>query len=561
MSKTLTTEAQRRRAEVGMLATEGKPETHMDLRQVPTIEPKKRKARLCIPLCSLSLCVEILVAPGCMVGPDYKRPETSVSAGFSGLDKRASPDNLSSKPNDGPIEISRWWREFNDDQLTGLIAKAQRQNLDVAVAIARVRQARAQVIIATGGLYPSISIGASASQSRNPVGGLGTGGNGRISESWQAGFDASWEIDVFGGVRRQIEASKAGLEASFENRDDVLVTLAGDIGTNYINLRGSQSQLAIARSNLEAQEQTLALTQERFEAGFVSALDVANAQAQVASTRSSIPATEGQIRAFIYALGVLLGEEPAVLLAELTPDKAIPHAPASVPIGLPSELLLRRPDIRRAEANLHAATAQIGAAIANLYPQFNLNGSIGLQGGNAGDLGSLANHYWSYGPGANWLVFDGGQTRGNIELQRGVTDEAFATYKQTVLVALQDTETALVNFTSQQQRRVSLADAVEANKAAVDLSMQLYSNGRTDFLNVLSAQRQLFLSEDALAQSEANVSTSLVALYKALGGGWGLEDGSEPIGPPESRAVVVVPPSEPTTANQEPTMHQPTPAQ
>ena len=255
--------------------------------------------------------------------------------------------------------------------------------------------------------------------------------------------------------------------------------------------------------------------------------------------RSQVPVLEGQIRTSIYAIGVLLGEEPATLLAELTPQRQIPRAPSAVPVGIPSELLQRRPDIRRAEATLHAATAQIGAAIANLYPQFNINGSIGLQGGNAGDLGTIANHYWSYGPGANWLVFDGGQTRGNIELQRGVTDEAFATYKQTVLVALRDTETALVNFTAEQKRRVSLAEAVEANKQAVDLSMQLYSNGRTDFLNVLVAQRQLFLSEDALAQSEANVSTNLVALYKALGGGWGVEDGGEGIGPPAQRPEAV----------------------
>lgn len=476
---------------------------------------------------------------GCMVGPDFEKPKTQTSAQFSGLDKDVSTPDLASKANDGPVEISRWWREFNDDKLTGLIAKAQSQNLDVAVALARIRQSRAQLMIATGGLYPSLSIGASAQRSRNPVGGLGTGGSGRYSNTYQVGFDASWEIDVFGGTRRQVEAAQAGLDASFESRDDALVTLAGDIGTNYINLRTSQFQLAIAQSNLAAQQQTLDLTIERYDAGFVSGLDVANAQAQVASTRSSIPLFEAQIRASIYAIGVLLGAEPATLLAELTPAQAIPSAPANVPIGLPSELLRRRPDIRRAEADLHAATAQIGAAIANLYPQFNINASVGLQGGDAGDLGTLANNYWSVGPGVNWLVFDGGQTRGNIELQRGIAEEAFATYKQIVLIALRDTETALVNFAKEQQRRVSLAAAVEANKQAVELSMQLYSNGRTDFLNVLVAQRQLFLSEDSLAQSEANVSTYLVALYKALGGGWGREDGSDGIGPPATREAVV----------------------
>jgi NodT family efflux transporter outer membrane factor (OMF) lipoprotein len=522
----------------------------MDVRQFKAIESKEQRLRLCVPLCSLCLCGGLFFSSGCMVGPDFEKPSTQVASKFAGLDRSVAPDGLASQPNDAPIEISRWWREFNDQKLTDLIAVAQRQNLDVAVAIARIRQSRAQLIIATGGLYPSLGIGASVQQTRSPLGGIGTGENGRISSFYQVGFDASWEIDVFGGIRRQIEATKAGLEASFENRDDVLVTLAGEIGTNYINLRGAQNQLAISRINLEAQETTLSLTQERLEAGFVSALDVANAQAQVASTRSSIPALEAQIRAFIYGISVLLGEEPAKLVAELSPDQAIPRAPASVPIGLPSELLLRRPDIRRAEANLHAATAQIGAAIANLYPQFNITGSIGLQGGNAGDLGSLANHYWSYGPGANWLVFDGGQTRGNIELQRGVTDEAFAIYKQTVLIALQDTETALVNFTTQQQRRVSLAEAVEANRQAVDLSMQLYSGGRTDFLNVLVAQRQLFLSEDALSQSEASVSTSLVALYKALGGGWGLEDGEPGAGPPDARPVAVTAPVESTAPIQ-----------
>ena len=524
----------------------------MDLRQFKVVESRNQRFRLCVPLC---LCGGIVFSSGCMVGPDFEKPSTQVSSKFAGLDKSVTPDGLASTPNDAPLEISRWWREFNDDKLTELISKAQRQNLDVAVAIARIRQARAQVMIATGGLYPSVSIGASAQKTRSPLGGVGTGGNGRISEFYQAGFDASWEIDVFGGIRREIESTKAGLEASIENRDDVLVTLAGEIGTNYINLRGAQNQLAISRVNLEAQETTLSLTQERFEAGFVAALDVANAQAQVASTRSSIPVAESQIRTFIYALGVLLGEEPSTLIAELTPDQEIPRAPATVPIGLPSELLQRRPDIRRAEANLHAATAQIGAAIANLYPQFNISASIGLQGGSAGDLGSLANHYWSFGPGANWLVVDGGQTQGNIEFQRGVVDEVFATYKQTVLIALRDTETALVNFTSEQQRRVALAQAVEANRQAVDLSMELYSNGRTDFLNVLVAQRQLFVSEDALSQSEANVSTSLVALYKALGGGWGLEDGEPGAGPPEARPVadpvaspVAVTPTAETTA-------------
>ncbi len=473
--------------------------------------------------CVIGACAVLAALSGCMVGPDYSRPTTKTSAQFAGLDKSLASDDLASKPSDGSVELSRWWREFNDPQLTDLIGRAQKQNLDVAISLARVRQARAQVMIATGALYPSLSIAANAQRSRSPLGGVGTGGSGRLTNSYRVGFDASWEIDVFGGVRRQIEAANAGLEAAFESRDDALVTMSAEIATNYIALRGSQLQLAISRSNLEAQEQTLALTKERFDAGFVSALDVANAQAQVSSTRSSIPVQEGQIRTAIYALGVLLGEEPEVLLAQLTLAGDIPKAPGSVPIGLPSDLLRRRPDIRRAEANLHAATAQIGAAIANLYPQFSITATAGLQGGEAGDLGTLANNYWTIGPGANWLVFDGGQTRGNIELQRGIAEESFATYRQTVLVALRDTETALANFAEEQKRRVSLAEAVEANKQAVDLSMQLYSNGRTDFLNVLVAQRQLFVSEDALAQSEANVSTNLVALYKALGGGWGDE--------------------------------------
>ena len=301
----------------------------------------------------------------------------------------------------------------------------------------------------------------------------------------------------------------------------MLVTLAGEVALNYVDLRGFQQRIAIARKNLEAQQHTAKVTRERFEGGFVGALDVANADAQAATTASQIPLLEASARQTIHSLGILLGNEPAALVPELSAAGEIPAAPPDVPLGVPSDLLRRRPDIRRAEAQIHAATARIGVATADLFPKVTLSGSTGFQGGQFDSWLDWTNRFLSVGPSVDWQVFNAGRVRYNIELQRALEEQSLLTYRQTVLTALQDVENALIASTKEQEHRKALLDAVTANRKAVDLATQLYVQGLTDFLNVLNAQRSLYASEDALVQSTQTVSTDLVALYKALGGGWG----------------------------------------
>lgn len=455
------------------------------------------------------------VVQGCTVGPDYRPTPAPTPPGWTGAEGAASDRPVGSAPTHGDADIARWWTVFNDAALTSLIERAMAENLGLAQAASRIRQARAARVVAAGGWYPSVNADASASRSR-------TGGARGASTSnlFRAGFDATWEIDVFGGTRRSVEAAESDIGSAGYAREAQRVTLAGEVASTYFDLRGAQQQLAIARRNLEAQNRTLELTRQRFDAGFVSALDVANARANVTQTEASIPSLDAQARSSIYALGVLLGGEPGALLAELSSDSEAPALPESIPVGLPSDLLLRRPDLRQAEADLHSATARIGVAVADQFPKFSLTGSFGTQGDKVSSLGTLANRYWSIGPSVSLPIFTGGRVEGNIEQAREAAEQAALGYRQSVLTALQEVETALVNFTREQQRRGALSEATEANRQAVDLSLKLYGAGRVDFLNVLQAQRQLFAIEAQLTQSSTNLASDLVALYKALGGGW-----------------------------------------
>lgn len=487
--------------------------------------PPRRPYRITRDGARLLCASTVLAIGGCKVGPDFQHPDTRMPEGWAGSAPDPAAPPGSSRAVETPPDIARWWQEFQDPLLTSLVERAAVNNLSLHQAEARVRQARAGRTIAGAGLWPAVDASAGVSRSRsggtstNPT----TGATTDVSQTrnlFRAGFDASWEIDVFGGVRRGIEGADAEYITAVEDGRAVLVSLLAEVATAYFDLRGAQQQLATARRNLDAQQQSLFLTTERLRAGLVGGLDVANAEAQIAGTRSRIPTLETTVRQSIYALGVLLGQEPASLLDELTPPAAVPAVPPEVPVGLPSDLLRRRPDIRAAESAVHAATARIGVATADLFPRFSLSGSLGIQGPRAGSLGTANNHSWSIGPSVNWPIFSGGQIRRNIELQRAVQEQTFDAYRQSVLVALQEVEGALVAYAKEQQRRAALADSVAANRRAVDMATQLYTAGRTDFLNVLSAQRSLFEAEDALAQSDRLVATGLVALYKALGGGW-----------------------------------------
>jgi NodT family efflux transporter outer membrane factor (OMF) lipoprotein len=431
------------------------------------------------------------------------------------------------------VQLVEWWNAFQDPTLSSLVEMAVRANLDVRLAEARIRQARASRGVAGAPLFPQVTSSAlyQRSQGSSEVGGGGAIATaGGLRNVWQAGLDATWELDIFGGARRNVEAATADLQAAVEDRRDVLITLVGDVGSNYLNLRGFQQQIDIARRNLKAQKHTAEITQKRRDAGFVGGLDVANARAQIATTEATIPVFESSARAAIYSLGVLLGREPAALEQDLAKAAPIPPTPPEIPVGLPSDLLRRRPDIRRAEAQLHAATARIGVATSDLFPKFNLAGSYGLSATDVAKLGKGTSNFWSWGPSVTWPIFAGGRIYWNIKVQDALTEQALLTYEKTVLTALKDVETALVAYAKEQERRKSLAEAVGNNRKAVDLAMQLYIAGKTDFLNVLIAQRSLFISEDALTQSTRAVDTNLIALYKALGGGWEKEGA-----PPEGR--------------------------
>jgi outer membrane protein, multidrug efflux system len=445
----------------------------------------------------------IFTMSGCLVGPDYKPQDVNAPAGWAGTKNVSSPDTM----------LLEWWTEFNDANLTSLIERAMKSNLDLRLAEERIRESRAASGVVSAGFWPTANVSGSATRNRI--------GNPTVKKSnlFQTGLDAAWELDIFGGTRRSIEAAEADINASIEDRRDVLVTLVSEVANNYVQLRGYQQEIIIAQNNLKAQQQNAAVVRKRYEGGFVSALDVANAEAQVASTMSQIPLLETSAQQTIYNIAVLLGQEPASLLDELSPFSAIPPTPPEVPAGLPSEALRRRPDIRRAEAQIHAATAQIGVATADLFPKFNLAGSINMQATNLNKL-RWDQRSWSYGSSAGWEIFNAGRVSYNIEVQKSLRQQSILTYQKTVLTAIQDVENALIAYANEQEHHKALIDAVTANRKAVELSTQLYVEGQTDFISVLDAQRSLYVSEDALVRSTSTLSTDLIAIYKALGGGW-----------------------------------------
>ncbi len=428
-------------------------------------------------------------------------------------------------------QTAQWWKSFNDPILDSLVDRSMKGNLDLAQATARIREARATRSVITADLFPDLSVGGSYTRSGT---GNGTERSTSVAQNgstitrnistgrdlYQLGLDASYEIDVFGGTRRNIEAADANLQAAIEDQRDVLVTLTSEVALSYLELRTFQREIVIAEANLKSQLYTSDLTRRRFKGGFIGALDVANADATVAGTQSQIPSLQQSARQSIYSLSVLLGQEPGTLIAELDQSGTIPSVPPIVPIGLPSELLKRRPDVRRADAALHAATARIGAAEADFFPRFSLTGSLTTQSNKIGGIPNWNNSFYSIGPSFSWPLFDAGRIRANVEVQKAVQEQQLAAYHQVVLVALQDVENALVAYAQEQQRRAALNEAVAANRKAVDVATKLYAAGNTDFLNVLNAQRSLLATEDSLVISDRTVATNLVALYKALGGGW-----------------------------------------
>jgi len=466
------------------------------------------------------------LAGGCAVGPNYHAPQTSAPAHWT--------EPLENGETNAPALLGTWWTNFHDPELNSLIDRAVRSNLDLKMAHARVRAARAERQIASADLWPSANASGSyqrQQQSHNqPVlGSLPIPPNVPFENNvYQAGFDASWEIDVFGGKRRAVESASAQMAATEYESKDILLTLLGDVARNYVDVRGYQHRLVITRENIEAQEQSLTIARDRFAHGVTSDLDVEQAATVLTTTRAEVPALEAALETSIHRLGVLLGLQPGALIAELSGEEPIPAAPPSVPVGLPSDLLLRRPDVRQAERQLAAATANIGVAKADLFPKFSLTGVGGWESVSASDWFAGGSRFWSVGPTMTWRIFDAGRIRANVRVQNARQEQALAAYEETTLTAFEDVENSLVAYAKEQTRRESLADSVVTSQKALDLARRLYTSGLTDFVNVLEAERALYQSQDALTQSDRNISTDVVALYKSLGGGWQAELKSNP---------------------------------
>lgn len=454
-----------------------------------------------MPRSILPVCCLLLALAGCTVGPDYQPPVVPLPANWSEAPTAAAADPSQ--------ELAEWWTRFDDAELTSLVGRAVRNNRDLAVAEARVTEARALRGVAAADLWPTLNAGA---------GGLVTSGS--YPQLFFGALDSIWEIDVFGGIRRSVEAADADVQVSIEQRRAVLLFVVGAVASTYVELRGFEAQIDTVRQNLAAQQATRELTMAQRDAGLASDLDVERARALVATTASELPLLQTARQENVHRLGVLLGESPAALAGELAVDAPIPSAPVEVVVGVPAELLRRRPDLGRAERELAAATARVGEAIADLYPRFTLTGSVGLRSEEVKDLLKGASGFAAIGPNVVWPIFAGGRIISNIEAQDARSAAALARYEKTVLDALEQVENALVRYAQEQVRRRELTDAVDANREAAAMARRLYANGLIEFLDVLVAERSLLESESRLVASETAVSSSLVTLYVSLGGGW-----------------------------------------
>lgn len=443
------------------------------------------------------------------VGPDYRQPQPDMPAQWT-----ETPGTL---PATTASATHSWWTLFRDPALDSLIQRAIAANLDLRIAETRIREARAQRRLTAATNAPTLGAGGSYTASRSseniPSGGVS-------QDLFRTSFDAAWELDIFGGTRRQIEAADALVAASEEEKRGVRITLEAEVARNYLELRTSQQRLRIARDNLSIQEQTAALIRNKLEIGLGGELEVAQAETQMALTRSEIPSLESTASQASNQLALLLGQQPQSLKIELAKVADIPLVPPQLPTILPSELLRQRPDIRAAERQLAAATATVGAAIAELYPRFSLSALIGLQSTSLADLVAASSRFWSTGPTVQWSLLDGGRTRASIAISEARRDHAQATYEKTVLTALAETENTLVAYAREQEKHKILGEAVASGQQALTIAKGQYELGLTTFLNVLQSEAALYQSQDKLTQSDQRLALDMVALYKALGGSW-----------------------------------------
>jgi len=504
----------------------------------------------------------LVATVSCTVGPDYQPPQIDL------------PDRWSEGP-EGTItlvaEIAEWWTVFNDPTLNQLIEQAVQSNLDLQIAQARVCEARAQRSVVAADLWPRAQIASSyafqgTSLNKTPDTARDSFGRQirdtiiteaaddlfdssfttskfagdvigetlsnqliqkntsnnrpRFQNLFDVGFDASWEIDVFGGLRRNIEAAEAQTDAAKEDCHDVLVTLVSEVARNYVEAVGYQHRLVITRKNIEAQQQTLALARLQYEGGLTSELDIAQAQAELSSTQSQVSILETSFKRAMYQVSFLVGKFPEATLAEFEREAPIPLVPPEIPVGLPSDLLRRRPDIRRSERQLAATNARIGAATADLFPRFSLTGSFGSAAHDIRHVLDSKSLFWNAGPKVSWLILDADRILANINVQRAVWQQALGQYQLTILRAIKEVEAALIACQNERERYQYLIEAVNANRLGVSLTTAQYREGTRDFLAVVDSQRALYTSQDRLVQSQVAATLHAIAIFKALGGGW-----------------------------------------
>jgi multidrug efflux system outer membrane protein len=474
-----------------------------------------KRALLAFALCACGF--------GCAVGPNFVRPEREVPPAFAGADS----------PMLGPGDVeAAWWERFGDDQLDRLVHDGIAQNYDVRIALANLNEARAARLETKLALLPIVP--ATAGYQRVRLSETDGGGVSSTYDLFDAGFDATWELDVWGRVRRQIEAASDDIGREEETLRDVVVTVTAEVGRAYVELRGLQEQLEVATRNAENQAATLDLTNTLLEEGRGTELDTAQAKAQLERTRAQIPLLESTIRTSIHRLGVLTGRLPTELIAELEVRQPIPRCPGEIAIGDPAGLLRRRADVRAAERDLAGATARIGVQVADLFPRVLFVGSVGVDAENFSDLSSGGAGRYSFGPRLQWAAFDLGRVYARIGQADARADAALARYQKAVLLALEDAENVLVDYGKSLERERSLAESESASREAAELSRLRYEDGASNFLQVLDSERRLLEAQELLAQSQTDVSVSLIAVYKALGGSWQVltASGEPPASPP-----------------------------
>lgn len=462
--------------------------------------------------CIISLC-------GCTIGPDFAKPRSEITQ----LPQASRPDDIYRNYLSSVVKTpDEWWLIFNDKVLIELQSRAKLNNLDLQMAAERIEQSRAQLGITSSQLLPTIDSSASYSREKLSQNGkfAALGAPTNASDFWQLGFDASWELDLWGRTRRMREGAIASFEATLYDREAAQVALTAEVAKTYLQLRGIQAQLAIAQQNLDIANRLVELTESRERNGVATRFETASALAQHASIKAMLPDLMQQRNQLMNALALLIGEQPRALDAQLSQALALPELPQNIPVGLSSELAHQRPDIQRAEAKLHAATAAIGVAKADFYPRIGLRGRIGVEAFELDDLASWDSHLFSVGPTVYLPIFQGGKLTQRLALNESRQKEAALAYRQTVLRAWHEVDNAIDTWSAQRSHHAELVLAYQQNKEAFQVAKRSYQQGVADYMTVLTAQRQLLAAQNQLNTSSINAAISVVNLYKALGGGW-----------------------------------------